>query len=188
MTSPLFSTQALAFLTILAAGLVFLLVLWIFGAFAGGDDHGGDGHDSVEGGAEHNFPTVSIFSPRIIAIFAVGLGAGGSIATIYGATALIALLIGIGSGLSPAALAVVGMRALYRQQASSEVQTTSAVGKIGTVANEIAPNQNGEVSLYVNGQYMTYMCRGKEPKVYPRGASVRVTSVNGSFVVVEDAV
>ena len=187
------STQGISFLTILAAGFVYLL---ISGLLSAGHDLGHDAHldatnaadgaGHAENVSEGNHPTISIFSPRIIAIFAVGLGGGGAIGTFYGLSLTLSLLIGLALGAILGALGSFGMKLLYNQQASSEVRTENSVGRTATVTVEIAPAAAGEIGLTVQGQYMTYLARGKDPaKTYPKGSLVKVSQVADSVIIVE---
>lgn len=186
------STQGISFLTILAAGFVYLL---ISGLLSAGEDMSHDGHldaanDAGGGAGEHategNHPTISIFSPRIIAIFAVGLGGGGAIGTFYGFGLTASLAAGLVLGFILGGLGTLGMKLLYAQQASSEVRTENAIGRRASVTSDIAPGAAGEIGLTVQGQYMTYLARAKDPsKGYSKGSLVTVAQVVDGVIIVE---
>ncbi len=175
------SGQFLSFLTILGAGFVYITLSWALSHFLGdhADSHDADGHDG-----DRSHETVSIFSPKIVAIFMVGFGAGGSLATdaafgVFGAT-LIGLLVGAGFGV----LALLFMRFLYSQQATSCIPVSAAIGQPATVEIEIPSGGLGEVSLSVNGQHMTYTARHYGTASVRRGAVVKVMSTHGTSLVV----
>jgi membrane-bound ClpP family serine protease len=75
---------------------------------------------------------------------------------------------------------------IYKQQASSLVQTSSAIGQLGVVETSIAADAPGEVSLNVTGQYMTYIAKSAQGKAIPKGKTVKVVSHVGSELVVEE--
>lgn len=75
---------------------------------------------------------------------------------------------------------------VYRQQASSIVPVSSAVGQTGIVQTGIAPGALGEVSLNVAGQYMTYLAKSTAAKEIPKGRTVKVVGFVGSQLVVEE--
>lgn len=186
------STQGVSFLTILAAGFVYLLIsgLMSAGADVSHEGHLDASHDASGDGGEHaiegNHPTISIFSPKIIAIFAVGLGGGGAIGTFYGLGLTSSLMMGLGLGFILGGLGSVGMKMLYNQQASSEVRTENALGRTATVTIEIAPGMSGEIGLTMQGQYMTYLARAKDgSKSFPKGAIVKVAAVLDGVIIVE---
>jgi membrane protein implicated in regulation of membrane protease activity len=179
------STQLLVFFVSIAAGIVYLFASWVLGHFGGGD-HGGEGHDHEHADSGHS--TVSIFSPKIIALFMIGLGAGGCLSTIYGGGPTTASLIGLASGMSLGGLMLIGLRMLYSQQASSNLDVGSAVGRMGTVTVDIPPMGTGEVGLYVGGQYATFFARAKDGTQIARGRQIKVASVTGSTLVVQDSV
>jgi membrane protein implicated in regulation of membrane protease activity len=175
------STQLMVFVVCIAAGLAYLGMSALLSQLGAG--HGHD-HDHDHGG-DSGHTTVSIFSPKIIAIFMVGLGAGGSLATIYGRGPTASSLIGLAAGLSLGALMVVMLRALYSQQASSNMDIGSAIGKLGTVTIDIGSGGTGEIGLSVSGQYNTFLARANSNDAIPRGRMARVVSISGSTLIVE---
>lgn len=176
--SLLSSGQFMTFATLLGAGLTYVLVTSILGFFFGG--HGENSHDGDS--AEHVDGTVSVFSSRIVAIFMIGFGAGGLIATHYGLSIITATLIGLSCGVGIGILALLGLRLLYSQQANSEISIVDTVGRIGTISVDIPENHFGEIDVAVKGQIMTY--RARSNRYLPRGVSVLVKSVqNGELIV-----
>jgi membrane protein implicated in regulation of membrane protease activity len=159
----------------------------IAGSFLLGHDHDAD-HDHGDVGhefsAEHE-ATVSFFSTKTLATFLMGFGAAGAIAVHYGANQLIASLVGVGCGLVLGFLMYCVLGFFYSQQASSLVPTSNATGATGTVTVSIADGQLGEVSLCVDGQYVTYSASSKDSQPIPKGQLVRVVRTVGSQLIVE---
>jgi len=181
------STQLLVFSLCIATGLVYLVAAWALGQFGGGHGDGGHEHDhDADHGGDSGHATVSIFSPKIIALFCVGLGAGGALATVYGLGVTSSSLIGLASGLGLGGLMVGMLRMLYSQQASSNLDIDSAIGRIGTVTIDIMPGATGEIALSVSGQYTTFFARARMSELLiSRGREVKVVSVSGSTLIVE---
>ncbi len=178
------SAQLSTFLLCLLAGLVYVVSSAAMGAIFGGDGSD-DSHGDISGDNDTDHSTVSIFSPKIIAIFAIGLGGGGCIATAYGLSFTISLLVGLALGFALGALMVFGMRYLHSQRASSDIPTTSAVGQFATVNIAIPAGGTGEVSLTVLGQYMTYFARSKSNASFSKGSLAKVVGTNGGTLIVE---
>jgi membrane-bound ClpP family serine protease len=141
-------------------------------------DHGLDGHE-VE-------PTISFFSMKVIGTMTMGFGAAGAIARQYGADYLASSLIGLGSGILLSGVMYLILDIIYKQQASSLVQTSSAVGQTGIVQTGISGGKLGEVSLNVGGQYMTYLAKSSSSQEIPKGRTVKVVGLIGSQLVVEE--
>ncbi len=176
--------------------LIFLAIalgsfILIAGSFLFGHDHDADHGDAGHGVDGHDIghdmePTISFFSVKVIATLTMGFGAAGAIARLYGADYLIASLIGLGIGIVLSLVMYLLLDIIYKQQASSLVQTSSAIGQIGIVQTGIAPGGSGEVSLNVAGQYMTYLAKSAEGKDIPKGRTVKVVSIVGSELIVEE--
>ncbi len=186
--TPIFAliTQQMTFLTILGAGLVYILTTSILGQFFGGHDGTHDGgHDGHDNDSSHS--TISIFSPKIIAIFMVGFGAAGTLSTHYGADVVIGTLVGVLGGGALGGLAFLGLRLLYSQQASSDIHISDAQGLTGSVLIDVPAVGAGEVGLSVRGQYLTYFARSQGIPI-PRQTRVTVQSVDGNTLVVSPLV
>ena len=146
-------------------------------------DHDADaGHDAGGGGDEG---TVSIFSTKVIGTVIMGFGAAGSIATHYGATYLIASLIGVLCGVLLAAIVYGILEIFYTQQSSSLVATSSAVGCSGSVTVSIGEGAVGEVGINLEGQYRTFSATSGDGKPIAKGQTVQVVRTLGSHLVVE---
>jgi membrane protein implicated in regulation of membrane protease activity len=188
MNTLLQSGQFITFLTILCVGFVYIVGAWLFGSLSGGaDSHDGDVHDGDSSNSHTD--TISIFSPKIVAIFLVGFGAAGCVGTHYDASVIVSTVLGLAAGAAFGALAFGFMRLLYSQQSCSNVPTSAAAGQRAIVTTDITLGRQGEVSLYLNGQYMTYpasICTKSAPSVVwlPRGREVKVISATGPVLLV----
>ena len=181
------STQMMTFASLIAAGLVYVFLIWILGQMGGGDvhDHDGHSHHGHDGHDEHGHTTVKLFSPKLIAVFLIGLGGGGLMATTYGYDALISTVIGLASGCGLGGFMYLFFKALYSQQSNSNLVIEKALGHAAVVNVEIPTNGSGEVGLSLNGQYITCFARSRNNQSIGRGTSVKVSSVEGSTLVVE---
>jgi membrane-bound ClpP family serine protease len=176
--------------------LIFLAIaigsfILIAGSFLFGHDHDTDHGDVGHGVDGHDVghdmePTISFFSLKVIATLTMGFGAAGAIARQYGADYLVASLIGLGVGIVLSLLMYFLLDIIYKQQASSLVQTSSAIGQTGIVQTGIAPGEFGEVSLNLAGQYMTYLAKSAAGKNIPKGRTVKVVGAVGSELLVEE--
>lgn len=173
------SAQFVSFFCLLAIGFVYLIGTFAISEI--GDLFGGDAPDA----SAESHDTISVFSPTVVAIFLVGFGGVGSIATYYGISVVLSSLMSLVSGAALGGLAYLGINALSRQQSDSSVEPLGAVGKIATVTLDIPSQGLGEVGLTVNGQYMTYTAKHHGVSPIRRGQSVKVTMVNGSLLHVQ---
>lgn len=178
MIALLSLTQFTSFLTILAVGFVYILATSALGAIGGG--HDADHHD---GDSSHDHETISVFSPKIIAIFMVGFGSAGCLATHYGLGAILATVAGLGGGLVLGSAALIGLRLLYSQQASSEIHISDAVGLTGTVTLAIPTVGRGEVGVSVKGQYLVYPAFSRGV-AFAINSNVRIQAAEGSLLIV----
>ena len=168
------------FITIFLAGLAFIVVSWLLGDIFGGDVSHADASASADA---HDTHTISIFSPRIIAIFAVGFGAAGYLFNTQYNNQLGAILAGVGTGVVFAGLFLFGMHLLHSQQASSNIEIETSIGHVGVITTDFTKDGVGEVGLTVSGQYITYLCQGKEP--YAKGTKVVIKGKQGPYLFVE---
>jgi membrane protein implicated in regulation of membrane protease activity len=144
-------------------------------------DHGDAGHDADGGEAE---PTISIFSAKVLATLLMGFGAAGAIARHYELSYLGASLIGLLCGLVLGGLMYLVLGLFFKQQASSLIPTSSALGCSGRVTVSIPPDGQGEVGLQVDGQYCSYLASSAYGAI-PKGQAVRVVKTLGSQIIVE---
>jgi membrane-bound ClpP family serine protease len=167
--------------------MVFLAIaiasfLGVGGSFLfGGHDHdaGGGGHDGV--GGDHFVP---FLSPQIIFSFTLGFGASAAIASAYGAKLHWSILIGFAFGLLMGGAVYALFAVIYKQQASSLVETSTTIGKVANVLTAIPPDGSGEIGLQVAGEYRTYLARSRQGEI-AKGARVKVVENMGGQLVVE---
>lgn len=159
----------------------------VAGSFFFGHDHDvGHDHDGGDGGdASDGEPTISIFSTKVVATLFMGFGAAGAIARSYNMGYLSSSLIGLLSGVVLGGVMYAILTVFIRQQASSIVSTSSAVGCVGTVTVSIGENSAGEVGVDVQGQYGSYLARSRDGRPIAKGLPVRVVQTVGSQLVVE---
>ena len=175
----------LTFAAIAVAAFIFVAGSFLFGHDHDvGHDAGDAGHDGDAGGDE---PTISIFSTKVLGTLLMGFGAAGAIARYYGLELVPASLVGLLCGLLLAGLMYLILGVFYKQQASSLVATSSAVGCTGTVTVSIGENAMGEVGLFMQGQYGTFLASSKDGSPIPKGQAVQVVKTIGSQLVVEKA-
>jgi len=173
----------LVFLAIAIASFVMLTASFIFGHDHEAD-HGHDmGHEVGEAAGEE--PTISIFSMKVLATFAMGFGAAGAIAKEYGAGYGGASAWGVACGAGLAGLMYLVLGIFYKQQASSLFSTDSLIGSSGMVVVPIEQDSLGEVGISVLGQYNVYSARSKDGKPIPKGRTVRIVRAVGSHVIVD---
>jgi membrane protein implicated in regulation of membrane protease activity len=173
----------LIFVGITIAGFVLLVGGSIFGHDHDVDhDHGGHlDHD-----AGHPEATVSMFSVKVIGSFIMGFGAGGAIAASYGMGPLPASFVGLAVGFLMGLLMYWVMRLIYGQQSTSLVNTSTAVGEIGTVTVPIGSHGTGEVALTLRGQHRSFLASSADTNAIPKGRQVRVVNTAGSQLVVQE--
>ncbi|MDB6038758.1 MAG: hypothetical protein JWM99_2599 [Verrucomicrobiales bacterium] len=171
------SSQTLIYLGIALASFVLVAGTFFFG---GGHDHD-FGHDAHSGG-DHE---IGLLSPKIIFSFTLGFGAAGAIASGYGLRPIFCLLSGAVAGFLLALLAYGIMAIFYKQQASSVIPTSHAIGQVANVTSDIPGNGVGEVGLDVLGQYQIYLARSLKGASIPKGSRVKVLENHGGQLLVE---
>jgi membrane protein implicated in regulation of membrane protease activity len=175
----------LLYAAIAAFGLLFLLAMLFVGDLFGGDHdahfevHGHDAGDAGHG--------PSIFSARIMASFMTAFGAGGAIARYFGLPQLASSGIGIASGVVMAGIVYQFAKALYGQQASSEVRMHSLVGRTAEVTVGIPEGGVGQITITIAGERSTHIARPSDGKPIGMGSEVVITGLRGDSVIVERA-
>jgi membrane protein implicated in regulation of membrane protease activity len=180
MSNLLGSTETLVFLAIAVASFLGVGGSFLFG---GGDHDVGHDISHDHGGGDHG---ASIFSPQIIFTFTLGFGASAAIASASNLRLQWCILIGLGSGFVLAAAAYAFFSLAYKQQATSVIQTSTAVGRVANVLIAIPANGSGEIGLDVQGQYRTYLARSRGVDI-PKGVRVKVVDNQGGDLIVEPA-
>ena len=174
MSNLFASTETLVFLAIALGSFLAIGASFFFG----GGDHGADAGDH---GGDHG---IGFLSPQVVFSFTLGFGSAGAIASSAGLSLLWSILIGIGCGVLMSGVAYALMAVIYKQQATSIVQTSSALGKVANVLVAIPSDGNGEVGLEVQGQYRTYLARSRKGEI-AKGARVKVVEHQGGELLVE---
>ena len=160
----------------------------IAGSFLFGHDHD-TGHDHTEAGhdVDHDAdPSISLFSPKVLATLTMGFGAAGAIARQYEASYLVSSLWGLGTGVGLGSSMYFVLHAIYKQQSSSLVEAASAIGQTATVTTSIDAGASGEVGVSIDGQYMNYLARSSGGKSISKGKTVKVVGVVGGQLLVEE--
>lgn len=168
----------LIYVAIGAFGFLFLVVMLFFGGDAGGGDHDGVAHGDGEAGGP------SVFSARIMAAFLSAFGVGGVVGRYYNLSHPAASGVGVVSGIIMAGLVYQFAKLLYSQQASSEVQMSTLVGRSAEVSVSIPPGGVGQVTLSVSGERSEHIARSRSGDALPRGTEVVITGLRGDSVVV----
>jgi membrane protein implicated in regulation of membrane protease activity len=176
MSSLFNSTETLVFLAIAVGSFLAIGASSLFGGHGDGDGGHDVGHDG-----SHSMP---FLSPQVIFSFTLGFGSAGAIASSYGLALHWSIVIGLGSGIVISAAAYALMAILYKQQATSIIPTSSALGKVANVVVAIPPDGNGEVGLEVEGQYRTYLARSRRGEI-AKGSRVKVIEHQGGELLVE---
>lgn len=143
------------FLWIMGGSVLFFVFTWLLGLSEGGDhdvgidlhDGGGDIHggDIHDGDAPDHHDGPRVFSIRNFALFGMGFGATGTIATQAGCSTVEASLWGASTGVVMVWLIYMLYKMLYSQQASSISNLENIRNRPGVVSIRIPENGIGEV-------------------------------------------
>ena len=136
-------------------------------------------------GLEHEVEGPSPFSLRVVAMFAVGFGAGGLIGKGLGVSDALSLVPASGVAALTAALMWAFLRFLYGEQRSTSIQATDYVGLVGRVIIALPQNRPGQVALVVKGQRINAPARSDDGSPIPAHAEVEVLGMEGGMVVVK---
>ena len=183
MLDSLFNSSQTLLYTAIAIGSF----LFVAGSFLFGGDHHEMGDHGVGGHFGDDEASLSFFSPKVIFTFLLGFGAAGAVASSYGLKTHWCILIGIGCGFCLALVAYGMLTLIYKQQSTSLINTNNPVGRTAQGLTAIPPNGTEEIGLEVQGQYQTYLARGKIADGIPKGSRVTVVENQGGQLVVEPA-
>jgi len=136
-------------------------------------------------GLEHEVEGPSPFSLRVVAMFAVGFGAGGLIGKGLGTSDALSLVPASGVAALTAALMWVFLRFLYGEQRSTSIQATDYLGLVGRVVIPIPEGKLGQVALVVKGQRINAPARSENGSPVPANVEVEVVGMDGGTVVVK---
>jgi hypothetical protein len=171
------STQTLIYLGIALASFVAVAGTFLFGdhhELAGGDHDFGD-HE------------IGFFSPKIIFSFTLGFGAAGTICSAYHLGNLWCIGSGLVMGILMSGVAYGLMAMFYKQQASSIIPMSTAIGKIGSVTIAIPEHGAGEIGLDV-GEYRNYLARSRSGSAIAKGTRVKIIENQAGELIVEPEV
>lgn len=163
------------FLTLCGLGFVFLLVALLFGGL----------FDFLE--TDHDFDTggPGFFSSRVLAVFVTAFGGFGAVATYYGLGPVPASLVGFGSGIVFGGAIYALARALYGQQASTDVRAGDLVGAVGRVVIAIPPGGVGQVRVRLGEELVDKIARTRDGMAIADNISVQIDEVLGDTVIVK---
>ena len=172
-----FSAVALAGTGIFALRLLLMLI-------GVGDVDGGDVELAAEGD-----PSLGFLSLNGMAGIMMGFGYGALISyrsLEFGFAASIG--IGVICGLAVSSLIIALFKSMSRLESSGTVDASGAIGNAAAVYTAIPkdPNGRGRVRVIINGRMRYYPARSESGE-FPRGAQVRIQSMDDDrTVVVED--
>jgi len=107
--------------------------------------------------------TLSADAPEVVAVFAGGIAAMGSLYSVR-----------------------YMMKGIMSMQADGTMKHSDALGQRGQVYSRVRPNQTGEVQIDVDGTLRTLIARAKDKTLLiPTGELIRVVDVIGATLIVE---
>lgn len=165
------------FLAVCAVGFLFLVLGLAFGGI----------FDFLE--TDHDFDTggPGFFSSRVMAVFVTAFGGFGAVATYYGLSPVPASIVGFGSGLVFGGAIYALARALYNQQASTDVSAGDLVGAVGRVVVAIPAGGVGQVRVRLGEELMDKIASTHDGLAMAEHTSVQIAEVRGETVVVKKA-
>jgi membrane protein implicated in regulation of membrane protease activity len=137
-------------------------------------------------GLEHEVEGPSPFSLRVVAMFAVGFGAGGLIGKGLGVSDAVSLIPASGVAALTAAVMWGFLRFLYGEQRSTSIQATDYLGLVGRVVISIPQDRPGQVALVVKGQRINAPARSEDGSPIRSQSEVEVLGMEGGMVVVKE--
>jgi membrane protein implicated in regulation of membrane protease activity len=171
----------LIYIALAAFGFLLLVGMLVIGDVFGGD-HDTSGDSALDGHGDHGGP--GIFSVRVMAAFLTAFGVGGVVGRYYGLSHPAASGVGVVAGVVMAALVYQFARVLHGQQASSELQMATLVGKHGEVSVAIPVGGVGQVAMSLSGERSEHLARAANGQAVPRGTAVVITALRGDSVIV----
>lgn len=174
----------------LVVGLLFALVSAVVGHLFGGD-HGGEvgtGGHAEAGFDDAGIPTISFFSPTVLASFVTAFGAFGLIFTRIEATksVWVSAPLAVVGGLGIAGITLWFFNKVFQKtQSSSESRLSTVVGMTASVITPIPENGVGEIAYVQASSRYTAPARAEGNVAIPAGQPVRITRVVGTQFYVE---
>ena len=186
----------------LIIGGIFLLSLGLLGHLGGGDAHVGGGHDldfgghdvDIAGGHDANVghhgngPGITPLSPFIISTFLTMFGAVGLAIDAF-VPRIIGMPIAGASGFAMSGLTFIAMaKLLHYTEGSSHYTMGQLEGIEATATTPISSDGVGEVAYTAGGSRQTSPARSEDGSPIEKHATVRITKVVGSTLLVRPAV
>ncbi|MCX7722766.1 MAG: NfeD family protein [Verrucomicrobiae bacterium] len=174
----------------LVVGLVFALASAIAGHLFGGDHDAvvGTGGEAEAGFGDAGIPTISFFSPTVLASFVTAFGAFGLIFSRIPATQSVWLSapLAILCALGVAVATLWFFNTVFRKtQSSSESKLSTVVGMTATVITPIPENGVGEIAYVQGGTRYNAPARAEGGVAVPAGRAVRISRIVGTQFYVE---
>ena len=169
-------TPLFVFLGIAALGFVFLLASLVVGDLF--ESFG------LDAGVDGGFDSHGLLDSRVISVFVTAFGGFGAIGIQAGLSIVASSLIGLGGGVVLGGLVSLFGRFLYKQQATSSVNTAQLVGRTAQVVVAIAPGSLGQVSCRVGEERVEKLARARDNREIKAGSTVRVDEVAGDSLIV----
>ena len=184
----------MVFLALAAIGFFFVLISLVFGEVLGhfDFDHDADfdhsvdldhdidhdvGHEVGDGGP-------SFFSMRVITVFITAFGGFGAIGIRLGFGTFLSSLFGLAGGVALGALVYGFARFLYKQQATSMINSFDLVGMTAQVIVGIPTGGVGQVRCVIGESMVEKIARSREGIEIPYNSTVRIEEVAGESVIV----
>lgn len=163
------------FLGIAAIGFVFVLMSFVFGEiFEAFEIH----HDfSFDDGP-------SVFSARVLSVFATAFGGLGAIAVYQGGGVFLSSIVGLAGGGVFGAAVYFFARFLYNQQSSSLVTASDLVGLPAQVVVGIPADGVGQVRCVVGESPVEKIARTKDGSAISLNTQVVIEEIAGEAVIV----
>ncbi len=165
------------FLACAVIGGALLVLQLVLSALGLGHDLGFELHHDVD--VSHAPDALNLLSVRALAAGLAFFGLGGLFVMSLGAPALLAVPVGVATGLASAAGVAYAMRQLLRLESDGTIRLEGAVGQPATVYLSIPAERQGagKVHLRLQGRTVEYQAVSDHP--LPTGASVVVVDVVG---------
>ncbi len=158
------------YLGLIVAGLLLLLIAFIFGEIFDflDFDFGGDGGTST-----------------VIAIGITAFGAGGLLATSAGLGIVLSVLVAAGSAVALGALSAWLLTLFHKGASGTDDSFSRSKGRIGQVMTSISADSPGEVLLSSADSTSQRIARSSDGRSIRSGSTVRVVEVVGNTLIVE---
>ncbi|MCW5959509.1 MAG: hypothetical protein KIS76_05055 [Pyrinomonadaceae bacterium] len=168
-------SSLIIFLIIGGIGFLFLAISVIVGDLFEAFDFGMDLDSSGDFG---------VFDSRVVSVFLTTFGFVGAIAVQLGFGPVIAIILGLGSGVVLGALVFAFGYFLYSQQASSSVGDKDLVGRSAQVVVGIREGSIGKISCRIGDERIEKIARAANGGEIAEGKTVFIEEVTGDAIIV----